>query len=160
MRRGPSFGSEFFAPWPLLAVALMVLNDRVLKPWLHNAITGKLSDLAICFFLPLFTSALLGIVWKRRPRLRIVVATAIAGLVFAAQEVWPGFADVFLVGLRAVGEPLGLRRFVLTSDPTDLLALIMLPLAVVYGFRRVARPTSRAGQSATSVPGSGRGAGG
>ena len=64
--------TEFFAPLPLLAVGLMVVNDRVLKPRLHNALTGKLSDLAVCFFLPLFVSALLGFLLKRHPRARIV----------------------------------------------------------------------------------------
>jgi hypothetical protein len=40
--------TEFFAPLPLAAVALMVVNDRVLKPLFHNGVTGKLSDVAIC----------------------------------------------------------------------------------------------------------------
>jgi hypothetical protein len=49
---------EFFSACPLLAVALLGVNDAVLKLAFHNAITGKLSDFAGCFFLPLFTSAL------------------------------------------------------------------------------------------------------
>ena len=74
--------TEFFAPLPLLAVALMVVNDRVLKPRIGNAITGKLSDIAICFFLPLFTSALLGFVWRKHPRGRVLAGAGIASLVF------------------------------------------------------------------------------
>ena len=150
MRREPPLAMpEFLAPLPLLAVGLMVLNDRVLKPRLHNALTGKLSDVAVCFFLPLFISALLGFLWKRQPRARILVGAAIAGLFYAAQETWKGFEEAFLAVLRVVGKPLGLEHFALWSDASDLWALLMLPLAVAYGFHRVT--------SATSVPGPRRG---
>ena len=146
LRKGsPLAMTEFFAPLPLLAVGLMVLNDRVLKPRLHNALTGKLSDVAGCFFLPLFISALLGFLWKRHPRARVVVGAAIAGLFYTAQEIWKGFEDGLLAVLRLVGRPLGIEHFALTSDATDLWALLILPLAVAYGFRRVASATSVSG---------------
>jgi hypothetical protein len=132
--------TEFFAPLPLLAVALMVVNDRVLKPRLGNELTGKLSDIAICFFLPLFTSALLGLVWQKHPRARVLAGAGIATLVFVSQEIWPGFQEIFLATMRFVGMPLGLHEFVLTSDITDLLALLMVPLAVAYGWRRLRPP--------------------
>jgi hypothetical protein len=45
--------------------------------------------------------------------------------------------------LRVVGAPLGLEHFALTSDPTDLWTLLMVPLAVAYGFHRVARARTR-----------------
>ena len=128
---------EFFAPAPLLAVALMVLNDRVLKPRFHNAVTGKLSDLAICLFLPLFTSALLGLAWRGRPRARMLVGAGLAAFVFVGQEIWPAFQRLFLGALRVVGGPLGLQHFALTSDVTDLWALLMVPVAVAYGWRRL-----------------------
>jgi hypothetical protein len=139
--------TEFFAPLPVAAVALMVVNDRVLKARFHNTITGKLSDIAICFFLPLFSSALLGVVWRRHPRVRVLVGAGLAAFVFTAQEVWPPFQEGFLAALRVVGAPLGLRYFVLTSDWSDLLALLVVPLAVAYGWKRL--KTSR-----TSLSGS------
>ena len=46
---------EFFAPLPLAAVALLVVNDTWLKPAFHNALTGKLSDVAVCFMMPAFS---------------------------------------------------------------------------------------------------------
>ena len=128
---------EFFAPWPLFAVAVMVVNDRWLKGIFHNWVTGKLSDVAICFFLPLFTSALLSLVWQRHPRARIVVGALLASAVFVGQESWPAFQAGLLSALQVLGRPLGLTRFQLTSDPTDLLALLMVPVAVWYGLRRV-----------------------
>ena len=140
---------EFFAPLPLAAVALMAVNDRYLKPWLGNALTGKLSDVAVCFFLPLFTSALLGWVWRRHPRARVLVGAGIATFVYTAQEMWPWFRDSLLAMLRVVGAPLGLRNFGLTDDVTDLLTLFMVPLAVAYGWRRL-QPAS----TATSASGS------
>jgi hypothetical protein len=143
--------TEFFAPLPLLAVVLMVVNDRFLKPWLHNALTGKLSDLAICFFLPLFVSALMGIFWRSHPRARVLAGAGIAAFVFAAQEMWIGFQDLLLGALRVVGGPLGLRHFVLTSDTSDLWALLMVPVAAAYGFSRL---KSRPQATATSVSGS------
>jgi len=145
---------EFFAPAPLLAVGLMVVNDRFLKPRYHNAITGKLSDLAICFFLPLFTSAFLGIFWPRRGRGRLLLGAAVAALVFVAQEIWPAFQMAFLGALRVVGRPLGLGHFVLTRDLTDLWALLMVPVAVAYAWHRVdgARPRLVPTATSTSEP--------
>jgi hypothetical protein len=131
---------EFVAPLPLAAVALMAVNDRLLKPWFGNAVTGKLSDIAVCFFLPLFTSALLGLAWRKHPRARVLVGAGIATLVYTAQEMWPWFRDTLLAMLRVVGPPLGLRSFGLTDDVTDLLALLMVPLAVAYGWRRLRPP--------------------
>jgi hypothetical protein len=147
--------TEFMAPLPVAAVALMALNDRVLKPRFHNGLTGKLSDIAICFFLPLFTSALLGLVWQRHARARVLVGAGIAAFAFTAQELWKSFQDGFIAALGVVGAPLGLRHFVLTSDASDLLALLMVPLAVAYGWKRLAATSAPTGSSRTSVSGSG-----
>lgn len=146
---------EFIAPLPAAAVVLMVLNDRVLKPRFHNAITGKLSDIALCFFLPLFTSALLGVVWQGHARARVVVGAGIAAFVFIAQELWTSFQDGLVAALRIVGAPLGLRHFVFTRDTSDLLALLMVPLAVAYGWKRLETRSDPSGSSRTSVSGSG-----
>ena len=51
------------APWwpawwlTLAAVLLLVVNDWVLKPRFHDAVTGKLSDLAGLAFAPVLLSA-------------------------------------------------------------------------------------------------------
>jgi hypothetical protein len=142
---------EFFAPAPLLAVALLVANDRVFKPRFHNWVTGKLSDVAVCFFLPLFISASLGIFWPKRARARVLIGAGVAGLVFAAQETWPAFQRVFLAALRVVGGPLGLRNFVLTSDLGDLWTLLMVPVAAAYGWHRVKAIPPREPQTTTST---------
>jgi hypothetical protein len=130
---------EFIAPLPLAAVVLMVVNDRLLKPLLHNWVSGKLSDVAVCFFLPLYLSAVLGLVWRRQPRARLLVGCVLGGLAYLAQEIWPAFQRLFLDALRVVGGPLGLGHFGLTSDLTDLWTLLMVPLAFIYGARRLAQ---------------------
>lgn len=136
---------EFFAPAALAAVALLALNDHVLKPWLHDAVTGKLSDLAICFFLPLYLSALLGLVWRAPASWRLAVAAALTAAVFGALELSPLAGRWFCAANDAVAGALGMaRRCRLTRDPTDLAALAVVPLAVAYGRARARRAEERA----------------
>jgi hypothetical protein len=125
---------EFFAPLPLVAVAVMAINDHWLKALLHDPITGKLSDLAGCFFLPLYTSALLGLAvrWPRERRLLVgAVATAVF---FAAIKLSAEAAGVVSAASAHALGWLGLSAwFHLTADPTDLIALPMVIFAYTYG---------------------------
>ena len=137
--KGPRSG-EFFAPLPLAALALIVVNDVWLKPAFHSALTGKLSDIALCFFMPLFISEVLGILFAVPPRARLWTGAVITAAVYTAQEIVPPFTRFALTVLRAVGPRLGIRgAFTLTSDWTDLLCLVLVPAAVWYGRRRLER---------------------
>jgi len=130
--------SEFFAPLPLAAVGLLVVNDRFLKPAFHSAVTGKLSDVAICFFLPLFVSELAGLVFRWAPRRRLLFGAVVATVVFASLEVVPPVTRLALRVLGTVGPLVGVAGpFRMTSDWTDLLCLLFVPLAVAYGRRRL-----------------------
>ena len=136
---------EFFAPLPLAALALTVVNDIWLKSAYHNAITGKLSDIGICLFMPLFLSELLGIVFGLLPRPRLYIGALVTAVLYTAQEVIPPFTRFALGVLRAVGPLLGIhRRFQLTSDWTDLGCLLLVPLAFHYGARRLHQKTTNA----------------
>jgi hypothetical protein len=129
---------EFMAPLPLLAVGLMVVNDRYLKAQFHSALTGKLSDIAICFFLPLFVSELLGLAFGLAPRLRLGIGATCTALLFGGLEVVPPVTDLALRALARIGPYVGIARpFRMTSDWTDLLCLALVPLAVAYGLHRV-----------------------
>ena len=128
---------EFFAPLPLAAVALLALNDHILKAQYGNAVTGKLSDVAICFFLPLFTSAGLGVLGMRNLMHRLAVGCVIAGTVFSMLEMWPAAVRLFCSAMPAVSSTLWAGHGChMTSDATDLLCLLLIPLAFIYGCRR------------------------
>lgn len=104
------------------ALGLLLLNDHILKQAraLPGAITGKLSDFAGLLVAPVLLAALL----RARGRLgRMAVFACVAG-VFAAIKLSRPLADV-LEAITAY-TPLPWR---LWCDPTDLVALSVLPLA-------------------------------
>ena len=105
----------------LAGLALLLLNDFLLKPLFHNALTGKLSDFAGLFVFPLFWSALL-------PRFRKQIYLATAAL-FA---VWKSAYSQPLVEAWNSLHLIPLGR---TVDATDLVALLVLPASYLYGLR-------------------------
>lgn len=148
-------------PVPLLAVALLVFNDHVLKGgpapgWL----TGKLSDVAGMLFFPLFLQAAAEWVAARMgrrwgPSRRALVASAVAtAVVFSLVQVWPPAADAYRWGLGLLQWPprqalaalagrgwVGVAPVAVTPDPSDLLTVPFVAVAVAVGWRRSA-PTA------------------
>ena len=107
---------ELPSPAFIASLALLVLNDFVLKPVFHNALTGKLSDFAGLFALTLFVATLC-------PSYRRVAGWAIA----AAFTFWKtSYAESLIEAWNAVA-PFAVGR---TVDLTDLVALSMIALAV------------------------------
>ncbi|HYH81221.1 MAG TPA: hypothetical protein VEX86_15565 [Longimicrobium sp.] len=106
------------APAVLVSLAVLLANDFLLKPALHDALTGKLSDFAGLFVFGVFWCAVF-------PNHRRTVAAVTAlGFIYwkspAAQpliDAWNG------LGLFPTGRVI---------DPTDLVALVMVPLACGY----------------------------
>ena len=133
MKRRLASLAEIGGVAPIVAVVVLVLNDHLLKRLFHNAVTGKLSDLAICFLLPLLVSTIVGVVapWHLEARLR--VGAVVACVVFASLEM----SDTAAAAFNTVLSWLGVRHMVMTRDPSDLLALLMIPVAVAYGDRRL-----------------------
>jgi hypothetical protein len=126
--------AELGAVAPLGAVCLLAANDHEGKRLFHNALTGKLSDVAICFLLPLLVSATLGLLGDWPGRRRLAVGAIVATGVFTLLELSDVAGALFVRVTAAVG----LGGGALTRDPTDLLALVCVPLAVAYGRRRLA----------------------
>ncbi len=122
---------------PLGMIGLLIANDHLLKFVFHNAVTGKLSDIAICFLMPLLVSAALGSIARIQARRRLWIGAAVTVVVFSALEM-SDVAGAWFV--RAVALVLG-EHTVLTRDPTDLLALVCVPVAIVYGRRRARAAT-------------------
>jgi hypothetical protein len=127
---------EFFAPAPLGAVVLMALNDHVLKARFHNAATGKLSDLAACFFLPLLVAGVLGMLVPLRLGWRLALGAVVTAAVFVALELSDIAGAVFALVTTTLGAPLGVHRVLLTRDLTDLFALAAIPLACAHAWMR------------------------
>jgi hypothetical protein len=142
---GPPLG-ELVAPVPLLAVALLVVNDRVLKgsdlapAWA----TGKISDFMgmLCFPL-LLTAAFDTLLWALHlpgidfslRRSKLLVAVVATGAGFGAVKLWPPAAEAADAALAAIG----FSRARIVPDATDLAALVMLPAAYVLGWREIRR---------------------
>lgn len=133
-RRAP----EFFSALPLLAVGVLAVNDHFLKDAFHNTLTGKLSDFAGCFFLPLYVSAMLGVVTRWQLERRLAIGVAVTLLIFIPVSVNRAAADFVARTVELVAIPLGIGPQWIACDPTDLIALPMIVLAVLYA-RRVNR---------------------
>jgi hypothetical protein len=128
--------SEFLSPWPLLAVAVLVLNDHVLKARFHNGLTGKLSDFAGCFVLPLFVSAVLAQVthWSVRARIGAGVVATLA--LFVPIKLSTLAAAFVARAIEVLSVPLGLGAQHIVADPSDLLAVPMVGVAAWLVLRR------------------------
>lgn len=126
---------ELVAPAPLLASAVLALNDHLLKQRFPGLVTGKLSDVAGAFVLPLFVSALLAIAtrWPLSRRLAVGVALTIALL--AAVKLSPDAAAAAAGSRDAIWKPLTGSRGRIVADPTDLVAVPFALAAGVYGRR-------------------------
>jgi hypothetical protein len=129
-------------PVPLAALALLLVNDHVLKASHPGWLSGKLSDVAGLILLPFMLLAAWDLVRLVRPGPpaagpRLAVGSVIAVVIaFTVIEVVPLGSDLYRVGLgsaqwpfRVFGaliasQPLpGLAPVQLTSDLSDLLAL-------------------------------------
>ncbi len=140
--------AEALAPLPLAALALVVINDRVLKPVIGAQagwLTGKLSDVAGVIVAPLVATAVIDVgAWAlarlgvpldwtlRRWKLALALAVTAAGVI--AVKLSTGAAGALERGLGG----LGFDAHVVV-DPTDLLALPALGLAWWQGRRALAR---------------------
>ena len=130
---------ELVAPLPLAAAALVLVNDRVLKGAFPGLVTGKLSDVAGAFVLPLFLSALLALVTRWPLRARLAAGTAFTVIAIAAVKLSPVAAGATARALDAMWVPLGLSRAQIVVDPSDLVAAPLALAAYAYGCNACAR---------------------
>ena len=71
-------GDLLLNPWALVSVAVILINDHVLKGAFGNTMTGKLSDVAGVFLLPLLLLSVLEVL-RRSLVGRAAIAWSIAG---------------------------------------------------------------------------------
>jgi hypothetical protein len=118
MRRDPP-PSGLLHPLALAAIALLLVNDHVLKARYPGWLTGKLSDVAGLVFFPLLLRALIApIVRIDRGRL-LIACVAMTAAVFAAIKLEATATAACEQLLGAVQGDL----VVIVRDPTDLIAL-------------------------------------
>ena len=130
-------------PVPLAALIVLVANDHwwkgagLLPGWL----TGKLSDFAGLVFFPVLLTALVELGWRRARRPVVAVAaTAVTGLSFTLLKVWEP-------ANRLANEAWGS----VALDPTDLVALPSLLLALHHLLALPVKPAPRVVQAAVVV---------
>ena len=142
----------------LSALALLIVNDQVLKAAWPGLVTGKLSDVAGLVLAPLVLQA--GweaiLAFARRPwgpsRRALVVAVAAVGIGFSLAKTLEPAADAFRIGLGILQWPVsalaarlgsdpvpGVVPVAFVRDPWDLIALVALVVPIVIGVRRVDR---------------------
>ena len=136
-------GILLLRPAPVGAAAVVALNDFVLKPRAPGLVSGKLSDFAICFLLPvLLVSSWEWLRWlARRPaappsRLAIAVAVIVTALYFAGLQLSALVASTHVEVLTRLFGSFG---FTVTRDVSDLIALPCCLLSW-YWLRRQADP--------------------
>jgi hypothetical protein len=150
-------------PIPLIALAVMLLNDHVLKTFAPSVLTGKLSDVTGLIVFPLLMMVAWAFVSGRagRPvrdrRMALAVAIVATASVFAAIKLFQPATDLYAaaigagqwVGAVALGVATntaipGPWTVQVARDPTDLLALPALAVAWLEGTRGFHRaPTPR-----------------
>lgn len=123
-------GHIFISAGFITALILLLLNDLVLKQAFHNALTGKISDLAGLFIFPLFITALFP--GKKR---MIFIITAVFFIFWKsplAQPMIDAWNNITAFHISR------------TVDYSDYIALLMLPAAWYYkGTRTLPLPLLR-----------------
>ena len=137
---------ESLHPLTLAAVALLVVNDWILKPYLGpSAVTGKLSDLGGLIFAPVVLSAAIGLVLRLAAALgapvdpslsrrRLMLCLAATGAGFAAVKLAPAAADLLAAAISRLGHPAEIM-----ADRSDLACLPALAVAWRIGRDELAR---------------------
>ena len=158
-------GDALLHPAALASVALLVLNDHVLKAASPGLLTGKASDFAGMAFFPLVLLSVwevsLAVLrrWRGPSVAALVAATAATAAVFVAAKAtdagnsavgfgvgwlqWAAASAAAGVGLVPSPE---MRSATLVKDPSDLVALAAIGVCLAVGMRRVSDARRAGGQ--------------
>ncbi|MBI3152180.1 MAG: hypothetical protein HYZ21_08610 [Chloroflexi bacterium] len=123
-----SYKTDLFAlshPLVLLSVAVLLVNDHLLKVYAPSWLTGKLSDFAGLFFFPILLGVILNFIFKPfgiQPRTLAFLSFGFTAVWFALIKTLPVFTQLtvsFLSNLLSLPVQI-------ICDPGDLAALVML----------------------------------
>jgi hypothetical protein len=108
-------------PVTMVALAVLVINDHVLKLTHPGWATGKLSDAAGMLLAPPLLAALAGLIAPRLPVRRVAVTSMVAvGAGFTVVKLWAYGAELASAAWSVLTPSL------IRADPTDLLVLPLL----------------------------------
>lgn len=116
------------SPGFLIGLAVLLLNDFILKRELANELTGKLSDFAGLWIFPAFFAA---VVPARRDQIYLLTAAAFVW--------WKSPTSQGVIDLWNSVVVLDVKRVV---DWTDLVALVALPASYIYFTSRTSLSTA------------------
>ncbi|AKD95932.1 MULTISPECIES: hypothetical protein [Rhodococcus] len=125
-------GDLLLSPWALVSVAVILVNDHVLKGAFGNTMTGKLSDVAGVFLFPLLLLSVLEVLRRKLAgRAAIAWSIAVTGIGFAAVKTVSPIGDAYewVIGFfrwTAGGFRGELLPIVVFRDPSDLWVLPIL----------------------------------
>ncbi|UZN02520.1 hypothetical protein [Cellulomonas sp. S1-8] len=138
-------GDLVLHPVALVGLAVLLLNDHLLKAAAPGPVTGKLSDVAGLAFFPFLLLAAREVVLRRAPTPRSACVTAVlTAAVFAAvklsgaaRDIYAGVVGVLRYPVDAVVAGAGAPVAVLIQpDPGDVLAVVACAAVVLVVRRR------------------------
>ena len=136
-------GGRLLHPCPLAAALLIAFNDFWLKVHHSGWVAGKLSDVGICFLLPVVLlslwewgvfvrTSMSGRTWRPAGRRAALVCCLIAGAYFALLQLVPEFTSFHMWWLRWLFPPLQPGVYM---DVSDLVTLPMTAVSYLYLLR-------------------------
>lgn len=150
--------SEYLHPVSLFALAVLILNDHLLKgaSILPTWMTGKLSDVAGMIFFPLLLTSVwncgkLFFYWRKSngsnstppkttlTHFQLLSAIAISGSILVALQFCPHFVSLYVQCTATIG-----LKSTVTPDPMDLIALPALFVPYRIGIQEIQRIQSKA----------------
>jgi hypothetical protein len=132
-RSSPSLGlgaslTALASPVSLIAIAVLLVNDHLLKQLWPSFLTGKLSDFAGLYFAPFVVLAAVFAVPFEALRQRPLYVARVGYLAIAAAFAALKASDATARPLLDIASGLGFPVLI-TADPTDLAALCVLPIS-------------------------------
>jgi hypothetical protein len=150
----PIAGDGLLHPLVLAALVVLVVNDHLLKPMLPGIVGGKLSDLAGLLLAPIVIVAAIELATAAAGRRfspgrgQLIVIFALAATAFGLAKVTPAGALILGTGIGVgqwigglalspmLGPPPPPAMALVVVDPTDLVALSSVALALAISLRR------------------------
>jgi hypothetical protein len=128
-------------PWFVGSLAVLLVNDHILKATAPALITGKLSDFAGLAMAPILIVGTIEFAFGRRQGQRSawMVALCVAA-VFASIQLHPGAADTYRTTMGSIlglanGFPIQQVNILHAADPWDLIALPAVAVAPLLAGR-------------------------